>query len=85
MFFRVLSDFKYRILDDMESEQRVERGILERGDNLPTEGILSGVRGLEHSGGGLGHQEEVEKCPVVSLNPQVRPTLKRDVNSSDWE
>lgn len=69
MFFRVLSDFKYRILGDMESETRVERGMLKRGDNLPAEGMLSGVRGLEHSLGGIGHQEEVERCPVVSLSP----------------
>ena len=32
-------------------------------------GVMSGVRGLEHSGGGIGHQEEVERCPVVSLSP----------------
>lgn len=69
MFFRVLSGFKYRILGDMESEKRVERRMLERGDSLPTEGVLSGVRGLEHSLGGIGHQEEVERCPVVSLSP----------------
>lgn len=53
----------------MESEKIVERGMLKRGDSLPTEGVLSGVRGLEHSLGGIGHQEEVERCPVVSLSP----------------
>ena len=60
MYFRVLSDFKYKILCNMKCEKRVERGVLERGNNLLAEGVLSGVRGLEHSGEGIGHQEEVE-------------------------
>lgn len=78
MFFRVLSGFKYKTLCGVESAKRSWRGKQVR------MGVLSGVRGLEHS---EGHRSSGGggRCPVSSTEPLARPGAKRDVDGSDLE
>lgn len=55
MLCRVLSGFKHKILCDVESKKKVEGGMGK--EKAPAERVASGIKGLEQSGDGTGHQE----------------------------